>query len=128
MTNQPVMVGSELPATIATANRRPARTNSSFGLRHSSFFPDLSISQNNVLVAGQLAQAAGAAGVEFVGADPDLGPQAQLSAVVEPRAGVDHDGGRIDAGDKSLSGGQVARHDRVGVMRPVRFNVLDRLL
>jgi hypothetical protein len=43
----------------------------------------LPVSPDAVLVARQLAQAHGAAGVELVGGDADLGAEAELAAVGE---------------------------------------------
>src|SRR5258708_36572112 len=59
-------------------------------------FPHLTAPGHDILVTGQLLQTAGPAGVELVGTDADLRSKAELVAVVKPRAGVDHDGCRID--------------------------------
>jgi hypothetical protein len=50
---------------------------------------------DEVLVAAQLREAHGAAGVEFVGGDADLGSEAELAAVVEAGAGVVEDDGAV---------------------------------
>ena len=71
-------------------------------------------------------QAAGAAGVELVGADADLGAQAELAAVVEAGAGVDHHGGAVDLVDELLSGREIGGHDRIGVAGAVARDVGDR--
>src|SRR5437588_449165 len=76
---------------------------------------NLSVSLDDVLVAGQFAQAARPSRMEFIGADADFGPQPELASVVEARAGVDHDGRRINRPGKSSRRGQVAGDDRVGV-------------
>ena len=47
--------------------------------------------------------------MELVGADADLGPQAELAAVVQSRAGVDHHRGTVDAGGELPGRLQVAR-------------------
>src|SRR5713226_10630194 len=91
-------------------------------------FPDLAFALDNVLVTSQFYQAAGAARVEFIGADTDLGAEAEFLAVVEPRAGVDHDRGGIDGGDEAPGGRPVVGHDRVGVVRAVVVDVRDRLV
>jgi hypothetical protein len=84
----------------------------------SSFHPssDLPISVNNVLVASQFIDAAGAASVEFVGADANFGAQAELAAVIEPRAGIDQYGRAIDAGNKHTRCFLILRDDRIRVM------------
>ena len=79
------------------------------------------------LVRGQLAEAAGAAGVELVGADADLGAQAELAAVVETGAGVDHHGRAVDLGDEPLGRGEVGGDDRLGVARAVPGDMSDGL-
>ena len=67
----------------------------------------------------ELAEAAGAAGVELVGADADLGAEAELAAVVEAGAGVDHHGRAVDLGHELARRGQVGGDDRLGVARAV---------
>src|SRR5690348_9098736 len=62
-----------------SSNRRPSGR-----VTGSDSPPDLAVAVDDPLGAGQLAEAAGAAGVELVGADADLGAQAELAAVVEP--------------------------------------------
>src|SRR5437762_12322395 len=75
----------------------------------SSSLPDLSVSVNYPLVRRQLFQAARAASMKLVGANPDLRAQAELIAVVEPRAGVDHHRRAIDAGGELPSRCQIPR-------------------
>lgn len=54
---------------------------------------DVAVADDDVLGGGHLGQAHRAAGVQLLGADADLGAEAELSAVGEPRGGVDQDGG-----------------------------------
>ena len=56
---------------------------------------DLAIAAYDEFVAGEFAEAAGAAGVEAVGADADFGTHSKFAAVIEPRTGIDYDCGRI---------------------------------
>lgn len=53
---------------------------------------NVAVADDDVLGGGHLGQAHRAAGVELLGADPDLGSEAELSAVGEPRGGVDQHG------------------------------------
>ena len=53
---------------------------------------DVAVADDDVLGGRHLGQAHGAAGVQLLGADPDLGAEAELSAVGEPRGGVDQHG------------------------------------
>ena len=59
------------------------------------------------------------------GGDADLGAEAELAAVGELGRGVVHDDRRIDLFQKAFGGGLVLGHDAVGVMRAVRFDVID---
>src|SRR3954454_13148226 len=88
--------------------------------------PDLAVAVDDPLGARQLAEAAGAAGVVLVGADADLGAQAELATVVEPSAGVDDHGRAVALGDDPPRRGQVAGQDRVGVARAVPRDVRHR--
>ena len=54
---------------------------------------DVAVADDDVLGGGHLGQAHRSAGVQLLGADPDLGAEAELSAVGEPRGGVDQDCG-----------------------------------
>ena len=87
---------------------------------------DLAVAVDDPLGAGQLAEPAGASGVVLVGADADLGAEAELAAVVEPGAGVDDHGRGVDLGDEPAGGGEVAGQDRLGVARAVAADVGDR--
>ena len=66
--------------------------------------------------------------MEFVGADADFRAQAEFAAVVETRAGVDHHRRAVDPSGELLRGRQIAGHDRVGMMRAVVVDVLDRVV
>jgi hypothetical protein len=57
---------------------------------------DLAVAFDHVLGRRELAEAHRAAGVELLGADADLGAEAELLAVDEAGRGVDEDGGRVD--------------------------------
>ncbi len=52
----------------------------------------VAVADDDVLGGGHLGQAHRAAGVQLLGADPDLGAEAELTAVGEPGGGVDQDG------------------------------------
>src|SRR5581483_1001476 len=91
-------------------------------------FAHLTGSVDHVLVTGQLLDTAGAAGVQLIGADADLGPQPELITVIEPRAGVDHHGRAVDACGEFAGRRQVGRDDRVGVLRAIAVDVADRLV
>src|SRR5438876_407497 len=80
-----------------------------------SILSNLASAMDNVLIAGQLVQAARAAGVNFVGADADLGALAEFGAIVKARAGIDEDSRRIDGGGEPRGRFQVIRDDRFGV-------------
>ena len=86
---------------------------------------DLSGSLDDVLVGRQLPKPHGSPGVELLGADADLGAEAELLAVGEAGGGVDHDGGGVDLGGEALGGGQVAGDDGFGVARTVTPDVID---
>ena len=71
---------------------------------------DMTVADDDPLGARQLAQPTRTSCVELVGADPDLGTQAKLTAVVEAGTGIDHHGRAIDQGDESSSGKWVFRN------------------
>src|SRR4051812_12810076 len=58
--------------------------------------PYLAAAAHNGLVGGQFRQADGAARVQFLRADADLGSQAEFVAVGEAGGSVDKDAGGID--------------------------------
>ena len=55
--------------------------------------PDVSFAPDDKFVTRQFAQAARTPRMKAVGADADFGTQSQFTAIVEARAGVDHNGG-----------------------------------
>ena len=65
---------------------------------------------DDILIAAQLLQAHGAAGVEFLGGDAHLTAKAELSAVGEAGGAVDVDGGTVhcrrEEGSVGVSPGQ----------------------
>ena len=70
----------------------------------------------------------GPAGVQLLGADADLGAEAELAAVGEPGRGVDQHRRRVDRGGEPPGGGLVLGDDRVGVLAGEAPDVLDRLV
>ena len=61
----------------------------------------------------------------FVGADADLGAEAELASVVEPGAGVDDDGRGVDLGDEPAGGSEAPGQYGLGVARTVAGDVGD---
>ena len=80
------------------------------------------------MVAGEFAQAHGAAGVEFVGGDADLGAEAEFAAVGEAVGDIVENAGGVDRAQEAFGGGLVFGDDGVGVMRAVGVDVIDRLI
>ena len=87
--------------------------------------PHLPVAVDDVLHARQLAQPHRAAGVQLLGGDADLGPEAELAAVDEAGRGVDEHGGGVDLATEALGGAQVAGDDGLGVPRPEAGDVVD---
>src|SRR4029079_1420878 len=88
--------------------------------------PDLPGAAHAILEAGELLDAAWAAGVQLAGGDADLGAEAELATVGElRRCVVQHDRG-IDLVEEFLRRRLVGGDDRVGVMGAVTLDVLDR--
>ena len=67
----------------------------------------------DVLVRGELPQPHRSARMQPVGADADLGAEAELEAVGEARGGVGEDRGGIDLREEALGRAFVARDDRL---------------
>lgn len=90
---------------------------------------NLAISADDIFICCDFAEPAGAAGVEAVGADADLGTQAQFSAVVEASARVDDHRGRIHQLLEFPGSFQTARDNGVGVggavVADVSYRVVD---
>src|SRR6476659_5601203 len=88
--------------------------------------PRLPGAVNAIFEARQLLGADRAAGVEAAGGDADLGAETELAAIGELRRGVvQHDRG-IDLAQEFPRSSLVSAHDRVGVLRAVVADVLDR--
>ena len=109
--------GRGLPR-VGNANRR-----SHLGASPAAKLADLPIPGDDPFVGRQIRRPHRAAGVEFVGADADLGAQAIFAAVGESGAGVDHHAGGIDAGDELLDRRGGIAQDRIGVMAAVFVDV-----
>src|SRR5699024_9400283 len=59
---------------------------------------DVPLPDHEPLRGGDLGEPHGAAGVELLGGDADLGAEAELAAVGEAGGGVGHHHGRVDLG------------------------------
>ena len=88
----------------------------------------LALALSDPLVAGEFPQAHGAAGVQLVSADGHLRAEAELTAVVEPRARVDEDNGGVDLVGEAGGCGIVLGHDGLGVAGAMLLDVLDSLV
>ena len=64
--------------------------------------------------------------MELLGRDPDLGAEAELAPVREPRRRVDHDHRRVHLREEALSSRGILGDDRFGVLRGVCADVLER--
>ena len=62
------------------------------------------------------------------GADADLGAEAELVAVVQPRGRVDHHRAGIHLAEEAERPGIIVRHDRFGVAGAIAGDVFHRLL
>src|SRR5882672_1426531 len=87
----------------------------------------LPIPNPNPFVAGQLLETHRATRADFIGADPNFGPHAELAAISESGRGIPIDGGGIDFAEELFGAGFVASHDAVGVGGAIMVNVVDRL-
>lgn len=76
----------------------------------------LPVPVHKILVAAQLLQRHRSPGVEFVGADPDLGAEAELGPVGEARRAIPENAGAVDLELESRRGIGICRDDAVGVM------------
>ena len=88
----------------------------------------LRFAPHHILVDNQAVQPDRASGMCFAGTDTDLRAQSISCAVGESSASVDVDVSRVQSSTPGRHGALVLRDDRVGVMRRVRVDVLDRLL
>lgn len=75
----------------------------------------MAVAADDVFVAGDFAESAGAAGVEAVGADSDFGTESEFATVVEAGAGIDDDSGGIDEEFEFSGGFEAAGDDCVSV-------------
>src|SRR5512135_381253 len=87
---------------------------------------DLARPEHDPLATGQSFEADGAAGVKLVGRDADFGAEAVLEAVGEAGRGIDHHRARVDLAQEAHRVRVVLGHDRVGVLRTVARDVVDR--
>ncbi len=65
--------------------------------------------------------------MEPIGADPDLRPETELAAIVEPGRGVPEHRRRVDLMQEFPSGRMILGHDRVAMMRAIGSDMLYRL-
>src|SRR6478609_3617947 len=116
--------------SVATVIRSPFRARARSRALNQSMRsgPDLPGAPREPLRAGQLGQPHGAAGVQLLGRDADLGAEAELPAVGEAGRGVDQDAGRVDLREESFRIGVVLRHDRLGVVRGGGADVAQSLI
>lgn len=84
---------------------------------------DLAVAPELVLVDHEALKPDGAARVDLVGADADLGAEAVAHAVGHAGGRVPVDAGGVDAGHEALGEVLLRRQDRVRVLRPVRVDV-----
>lgn len=84
---------------------------------------DVALAADLVLVDHEALEADGAAGVDLVGADADLGAEAVAHAVGEARGGVPVDARGVDAGHEPLGARLRARQDDVRVLGAVGVDV-----
>ncbi len=117
--------GSRPSASLPAALDRPVNR---FSARPSGGSSRLAGAADDVLGGGELPQPHGAAGVELLGADADLGAEAELLAVDEPGRGVDQDGGGVDLAGEAVGGGQVGGDDGLAVTGAVPGDVVDGLV
>src|SRR5689334_4655662 len=87
---------------------------------------DLACPQDDPLAAGQALQPDRAARMQLVRRDADLGAEAVFVAVGEARRRIDHHRARVDFAEEAHGARVIVRDDRVGVLRPVAGDVLDR--
>ncbi|MFM1944882.1 MAG: hypothetical protein RI897_3864 [Verrucomicrobiota bacterium] len=74
---------------------------------------------------GEFFESHGAAGADFVGADPDFCAHTELVTVGEAGGGVPVDGGGVDGGEEFPGGGFVGSDDAIGVVAAVAVDVMD---
>src|SRR5271170_2730772 len=94
-------------------------------VRVTILFSQLSVADDDKLVAGQFLQAHRAAGVEFVGGDADLGAEAVLTAIGKARAGVPEHTGTVHFAEEFFRRVLVTSDDGVAVGGAVFCDVID---
>ncbi len=60
------------------------------------------------------------------GGDADLGAEPEFAAIGELGRGVDHHDRAVDFGEEALGGGGVAGDDRIGVVRGMALDMVER--
>src|SRR5690606_37150392 len=120
----PIISGSGWRPAAGQASGFLATRYWSRATRPLSLFTHMPVAEDDELLGGQALQPHGAAGVELVGADADLGAQPVLEAVGEAGGGVHHHGAGIHLAQEAPRAGDVFGHDGFGVMRAVGGDVL----
>src|ERR1700716_2378909 len=110
-----------LLVTSSTDSKRAAIGVSTYSL----LVPHLTVAPHDVLVGGELAQRHGAACMQLLRGDPDLGAEAELGAVGEPGGRVHDDGAVVARVGEPLRRREIAGEDRLGVTRPEPVDVVD---
>src|SRR2546425_605413 len=87
---------------------------------------NLAAAEDHVLLRGEALEAHRAARMQLVGRNADLRAQAVLEAVGEARRSVHQYGARIDLAQETPGARFVFGDDRVGMLRSVPADVLDR--
>ena len=90
--------------------------------------PHLPIPIDDVLVRRQFLDSARTASVKLVGADADFRSESELSAVVEPCAGIDHHRRTVDLRRKPPGSLHILREDRFRVPVAVSVDVCYRFV
>ncbi len=85
----------------------------------------MAIAEAEPFDGGELFEAHGAASADFVGADPDFCPHAELAAIGEAGGSVPVDGCGVDGGEEFPGGGFVGSDDAIRVVAAVAVDVMD---
>src|SRR5437762_4445173 len=120
--NRPIRI----PGACGGRTRRGGCITCAKGTVERSSRPDLPGAAHAIFEAGELLDADRATGVQLAGGDADLGAEAELAAIGELGRGVVQHDRRIDLVEEFLCRGLVLGDDRVGVVRAVALDVLDR--
>ena len=86
------------------------------------------VSDHHPLQGSQSIEPHGASRVQLVRGNSDFSTEAIFVPVREARRGVDHDRAGIDFPDEAAGAAEVFGHDRVGVLRAVGGDVIDRFV